>query len=227
MSRRLVADRRLQWGTPWVSHHHRPIGSRVDGGRHRFPSAKAVPGSTAATPIAGTPLASDDRPRVSARRSDLIGISAPTVSAKPSRRLVALGLADARCIATLRRSLVRIVATAAVATFALLATPAADPADAATLPAAVEANLDSVFAFLEAGGLPNGRERVECDATCQYLLVKSFPPPSSPSRPMANPSALRNVGSQLYRLRTAVGELPGPAKLGIAGAPGGERRCLA
>jgi hypothetical protein len=75
-----------------------------------------------------------------------------------------------------------------------------------------------VYAFLEAGGRPQGRDRVPCDATCQYLVGRTFPPPASPSSPAVNPSALKRVGSQLYRLRASVGQLPRPARFGVVGA---------
>lgn len=81
------------------------------------------------------------------------------------------------------------------------------------MPPAVEENFDSVYAFLEAGGRPQGRERVACDATCQYLVGRTFPPPTSPPGPSANPSELKRVGSlQGTRLRQFYSDnLPGAA----------------
>jgi hypothetical protein len=104
------------------------------------------------------------------------------------------------------------------AVLGVLGGPLSAPAYSATpLPSAVEENFDSVFAFIEAGGLPNGRERVACDLTCAYLVGRALPPPSPPAGSPANPSALRQIGGKLYRLRTAIGELPGPARFGLAG----------
>lgn len=120
-----------------------------------------------------------------------------------------------------RRVSVAIVASSLVvaAVWGLLAGPMSHNAYAATaMPPAVEEHFDSVYAFLEAGGRPQGRERVPCDATCSYLVGRTFPPPTAPTSPAVNPSALKRVGSRLYRLRVAARQLPAPSKFGIVGA---------